>query len=1010
MSGLPSGAVTFLFSDIEGSTRLVKALRERYAEVLAGHRRLVRAAFAAHGGHEVDTQGDAFFAAFGGAKQAVLCALDIQRALAAHPWPGGARVRVRIGIHTGQAVPAEGAYTGLAVHRAARICAAADGGQVLISQATQTLIEDEEETEPGFTLVDVGERRLKDLDRPVRLFQLAAVGPDTPSLPGGGWQAAGHMGGPGTVLAAEDADPGAGAAAAVVHGLPVALTSFIGRDEPVREVAGLLDKHRLVTVTGPGGSGKTRLMGEVARQVAARFADGAWLAELAPVQDAGQVPAVVAAALGVRDLPAVPAPEALARALARRQLLLVLDNCEQVIGAAAELCAGLLSAADDVKILATSREPLAVAGEARYRLAPLALPDLHDLAAVARAEAVALFADRARSAYAGFALDEQTGPAVARLVRRLDGMPLAIELAAARVETLGVTGLLDRLGDRFALLTSGNRTAPPRQRSLAAMVEWSYQLLEKDEQRVFRQLSVFPGSFTLEGADAVAGAGAEAAVLRLVDCSLVSPPRPGLDGRSRYVMLETLRTYGAGLLAGAGDDAAAAAALAGYGLGVAEQAAAGLRTTTADVAAARWLDAEDATVRQALAWTREHDTAMAVRLVVALAAWWQLRGRFVEALPLLQEAVGHAAVGSEVWCGARYWLGDAAWYSADMAAALDHLTAVRDAFTGRPARQVLVDCLAARTGILSHLGRRAEAVDNGRRALGLARELGYPLGEWLAMFGLTRAAFDAGDFRGALEFARQAEQITADIPGRMARNWSCVMTGLLAEAGDPVAAEATCAAGLARCREAGDIWSLSELLYLRAELGLRTDRTQDAAAHLREALQITARTGGSFQLVDALYACAWLCAATGSREDALTLWAARTAICQRAGLAPAEPKAYHPLRHALRSAEQELGPDRAGAARQRGAAMGADTAAEYALMLTAIDPQQPEAAPTLLKLTAREQELVTLVAQGRTDAQIAEQLYVSIRTVRSQLDRIRDKTGCRRRADLTRLALSTELV
>ena len=206
MSGLAGGAVTFVFSDVEGSTRLVKALRERYPRVLAEHRRLVRAAVAAHGGREVDAQGDAFFAAFAGAKQAVLCALDIQRALAAHRWPGGARVRVRIGIHTGQAVPAEEAYTGLAVHRAARICAAAGGGQVLVSQATQTLIEDEEEGEGelGFTLVDVGEYRLKDLDRPVRLFQLAAAGLEAPSVPGGGWQAAGRPGGPGMVLAARE--------------------------------------------------------------------------------------------------------------------------------------------------------------------------------------------------------------------------------------------------------------------------------------------------------------------------------------------------------------------------------------------------------------------------------------------------------------------------------------------------------------------------------------------------------------------------------------------------------------------------------------------------------------------------------------------------------------------------------------------------------------------------------------------------------------------------------------
>ena len=257
-------------------------------------------------------------------------------------------------------------------------------------------------------------------------------------------------------------------AAGGVHGFPAALTSFIGRAGPVGEVAGLLEEYRLVTITGPGGAGKTRLAGEVAGRVAGRFADGAWLAELAPVADQAQVGAVVAVALGVREQPGVPVAEVLSRVLARQQLLLVLDNCEHLVGAAAALCAGLLAACDDVKILATSREPLAVAGEARYRLGPLTLPGPDDPAW--ESEAVALFADRARRADTRFALDDRTGPVVARVVARLDGMPLAIELAAARVEALGVTQLLDRLDDRFALLTGGDRLAPSRHRSLAA---WS---------------------------------------------------------------------------------------------------------------------------------------------------------------------------------------------------------------------------------------------------------------------------------------------------------------------------------------------------------------------------------------------------------------------------------------------------------------------------------------------------------------------------------------------------------
>jgi len=461
-----------------------------------------------------------------------------------------------------------------------------------------------------------------------------------------------------------------------VHGFPAALTGFIGREEAVRNVAGLLEEYRLVTITGPGGSGKTRLADQVARQVAGRFADGAWLAELAPVREPAQVAAVAAAALGIRERPGVAAAEALVRVLARQQLLLVLDNCEHVIGAAAELCAGLLAACDDVRVLATSREPLAVAGEARYRLGALTMPGPEGGADAAGSESVALFADRARRADPRFALDGENGPAVARLVARLDGLPLAIELAAARVEALGVAQLLDRIEDRFALLTGGDRLADDRQRSLAATVEWSYQLLDEHERRVFRAVSMFPAGFTLEGAEAVAGPGAGPIVLRLVDCSLLVPPRAGPDGRSRYQMLETLRAYGAGLLAGAGEQEDAAAALAGYALRVARQTVAGRQTITGEVPAARWLDAEDATMRQGLAWAVEHDPPVALRLANALASWWHLRGRLAGEYRLLCQAASRAEAGSDGWCAAQLWLGFAAQDSADLDAALGHFTAV----------------------------------------------------------------------------------------------------------------------------------------------------------------------------------------------------------------------------------------------------------------------------------------------------------------------------------------------
>ena len=1010
MSGLPSGSVTFLFTDIEGSTRLVKALRDRYVQVLAEYRRLVRAAIAAHAGHEVDTQGDAFFAAFGGAKQAVLCALQVQRTLAAHPWPAGPEVRVRIGIHTGHAVPAGGGYTGLAVHRAARICAAAVGGQVLVSQAVRALIEDEEE-ELGFALVDVGEHRLKDLDRPVRLFQLSAPGLD-PQAPGAGERPASDLPrGPVSVLSSLEAGSGAaGGMTAGVHGMPVALTSFVGRAAQVDEVAGLLKQSRLVTVTGPGGAGKTRLAGEVVRRVAGRFADGVWLVELAMVAGQEQVAEVVAAALGVREQPGVPVAGTLARVLARQQVLLVLDNCEHVLAAAARLCGELVAACDDLRVLATSREGLRVGGEARYRLGPLAVPDPDDLADAAMAEAVVLFADRARQADAYFVLDSRTGPQVARLVARLDGMPLAIELAAARTEALGVSQLLERLDNRFALLAGGDRLAPPRQQSLAATVEWSYQLLDEPGRRAFRAVSVFPGPFTLEGAEAVAGTGAGLAVLRLVDCSLLVPPRTGVDGRPRYVMLETLRAYGAKLRVEAGEQDTVSAALAGYALRVAEEAAAGLQSSAGEVAAARSLDAEEPATRQVAGWAIGHDAVLAVRLADALGWWWRLRGRLPGQYPLLREVAGRVEPGSDGWCAIQFWLGLAASSAADVAGALGHFTAVCDAARDRGASRILADALVERSSILLTMGRLAEGAEDGRRSLAMARDLGYLAGEGMALEVLGIAAWYGGDTDGAVQLIRQQQSI-AGMPGRVMLGGSHVMIGALIDAGDLAAAESVCAAALAKSRDTGDMLNLPYRLMLMADLDVQAGRFQDAAAHLHDGLQISMRVGELWDVAyDGLWYCGLLCTATGRYAEAATLWAAQDVHTRQQGLIGGPPGDAHRREGPLSTIRQALGPDRVRAAEQRGAAMSLDTAAEYALMLTA--PARPPAAagPGLGGLSARERELVTLVAQGRTNAQIAAQLYISVRTVGSHLDRIRDKTGCRRRADLTRLALTEGLV
>jgi predicted ATPase/DNA-binding CsgD family transcriptional regulator len=809
-------------------------------------------------------------------------------------------------------------------------------------------------------------------------------------------------------------------AAGSVHGFPAALTSFVGRAGAVDEIASHLNQYRLVTVTGPGGAGKTRLAGQVARQVAGRFADGVWLAELGAVRDPAQVAAAVAAALGIRELPSVAAADALAHALARRQLLLVLDNCEHVIGAAAELCGRLLLGADDVRVLATSREPLQLAGEARYRLAPLTLPDPANPADPDGSEAVALFADRARLADASFTLDGETAPVVARLVARLDGMPLAIELAAARVESLGVAQLLDRIDDRFTLLEAGDRLAAARQRSLAAAVEWSYRLLEEREQRVFRAVSVFPGPFTLEGAEAVAGAGSGPAVLHLVDCSLLVPPRSGPDGRSRYVMLETLRAYGAGLLAEAGEGDIVAGALAGYALRVAEAAMVGPMAGAGGVAAARWLDAEDATMRQALDWSLEHDAAlghegsMAPRLAAALAWWWHVRGRLTSQVPLLRAAADRAAVGSETWCAGHVWLGQAALDSADPAGALRYFTAVRDAIADRGVFPLLLSrCLSGRSATLLGMGRIAEAAGDARRSVALARDGDHPVVEALALAILSLVAWVGGDRVGAVQLAGQAERISAGLDGPAARACGHILTIVLIEAGELATAERMCAAGLAGARDAGDVWSLGNLLEKMVVLDLAAGRFADAAAHLREALQTALRAGVRRKLLEDLDCCGYLCAWTGRPAEAVTVWAAVAAL-EREGfsapLHPDRPEGWPQRQGPLHEAQQALGAAKTQAAEERGQAMSMVTAAEYVLMLTAADPQPPIPAPARETLSPRERELVTLVARGHTDAQIAGLLHISVRTVSSHLDRIRDKTGCRRRADLTRLALSAGLV
>jgi predicted ATPase/class 3 adenylate cyclase len=515
----PTGTVTLLFTDIEGSTRLLERLGpERYRESLEVHRRLLRDAFERHGGYEVDYEGDAFFVAFARATDAVDAASEAQQALARAEWPEGQSIRVRMGIHTGEPLAAPPKYVGLDVHKAARIMAAGHGGQVLVSAATERLLD------RGQPLRDLGEHRLKDLSQAEPLYQLLVPGGfrEFPAL-----KTLGNR----------------------PNNLPVVATPFVGRVAELGHVRDLLSRSdvRLLTLKGPGGVGKTRLALQAAADCADAFADGAFWVPLAAVRAPGLVAAAVASALGLREERDEPIDETLVHYLAGRSLLLVLDNFEHVVEAAT-LAASLLSAAPHVKVVVTTRERLRLTGEHVYEVPSMAVDG-------PTADAEELFVTRARAADAGFDVRDDA-PFVEEIVRRLDGLPLAIELAAARVGALPPRALAKRLDDRFALLTSGARDSDPRQQTLLATISWSYDLLTPAEQRLLALLGVFVGGFRLDAAAAVTEWEASdvlAGIASLLDKSLIRR-RADPDGEPRYWLLETIREFALARLAETADE------------------------------------------------------------------------------------------------------------------------------------------------------------------------------------------------------------------------------------------------------------------------------------------------------------------------------------------------------------------------------------------------------------------------------------------------------------------------
>jgi predicted ATPase/class 3 adenylate cyclase len=625
MPSPPTGTVTFLFTDIEGSTKMWERDSRATSEALVRHDEILKGAIEEHGGYVFKTVGDAFCCAFPTAPDALEGALEAQRGLLSLEWEETGPLRVRMTLHTGAAEERDGDYFGPPVNRVARLLSAAHGGQVLLSAATQEMVRDE--LPSGSALTDLGEVRLKDLFRPERVFQLSAQG-----LP--------------------SEFPPLRTLESYRNNLPLQPTPLVGREKEVSEVCDLLrgEQTRLLTLIGPGGTGKTRLALQAAADLLDDFPEGTFFVSLATLSEVERFFSAVAETLGVRETGEQALFETLKDYLHKRRLLLMLDNFEQVLEAAPAVT-GLLAGAPGLKVLATSRASLRLYGEHVFPVPPLALPDLDrppPLERLTQYEAVGLFVERARAIKPDFEVTNESAPAVAEICVRLDGLPLAIELAAARITMLPPRAMLQRLTSRLKLLTGGARDLPERQRTLRATIEWSHALLSEGERVLFARLSVFSGGRTLESIEAICDAEGDLpvdafeGVSSLLDNSLLRQEE-GPNGEPRLVMLETIHEYAREKLEESGEAEEIKRLHAGFFFAIAEEAEPELKGTRQEEWMER-LEAEHDNLRTALRWLLgEGDAELGLRLAGALSYFWYARGHFREARGWLEEALAKSA-------------------------------------------------------------------------------------------------------------------------------------------------------------------------------------------------------------------------------------------------------------------------------------------------------------------------------------------------------------------------------
>ena len=899
MTELPTGTLTLLFTDVEGSTGLLQRLGESYRAALETHRHLLRAAFKAHGGREVDTQGDSFFVVFPRAADAVAAAVAAQRALAEYPWPEGVAVRVRMGLHTGEPSLGPGGYVGLDVHRAARLGAAGHGGQVLLSEATRVLVE--RELPEGASPRDLGEHRLKDLPRPERVFQLVI-----PSLP------------------AEF--PPLRSLGARPNNLPLQRSPLIGREREVAEVERLLLREDvgLLTLTGPGGTGKTRLALQVAAEVLDRFEDGVFFVALAPLADPGLVGSAIAQALGVRESGERPLLDSLKDYLREKRLLLVLDNFEHLL-AAAPVVSELLGANPGLKVLVTSRAVLHLYGEHDYPVPPLALParqPLPPLEALTQYETVRLFIERARAAKPDFAVTNANAPAVAEICHRLDGLPLAIELAAARVRLLPPEALLRRLDHRLPLLVGGPRDLPARQQTLRGAIAWSYDLLDESERALFRQLAVFVGGCTLEAAEAVCAdrttdhrprttGQLQSSVVRglcsdevldvlasLVDKNLLHQHEQE-DREPRFTMLETIREYALEQLEASGEAGLLRSRHLEFFLALAEQAAPELTGPKQG----RWLERlerEHDNLRAALDWALERGQAeLGLRLAGALGRFWEVRGFLSEGQRRLDRALALGASDQPpASAGAR-------------SAALN---------------------VAGTLAYIRSDYERAAALHQD--SLTLRRELGDRSGIATSLHNLSRVRFYQGDRERAVALCEESLGLRRELDDKRGIAMSLNTLGVIARnRGDQTAARSLYEESLGLFRELGDQWGIGLLLNNLARVARDLGDWTWTADLCAESLALFREVGDRHGLAWVLSNLAIMARFRGSWERAARLFGVVEALGESVGssalsLSPAERGAYETAVAATRA---ELGPEVFAAAWAEGRMMPLEQAIAEAL-------------------------------------------------------------------------------